>query len=105
MRFCENCGSFMQRGSSGFECPKCGDEIIADSIEVKRTKKETVEPVYVVENPGNSGPVVNQNCPQCDGTKAYRKVLTTQGEHAGVKQDRSVERYACVECGHIWVKS
>ena len=78
---------------------------MAETIEIKREKRSTAEPVYVIDSFDNSGTVVNQNCPQCDGNEAYRKVIMTQGEHAGVKQDRSVERYTCAKCGHIWVRS
>jgi hypothetical protein len=26
------------------------------------------------------------------------------GEHAGVRQERSMERFTCAKCGHSWTK-
>jgi DNA-directed RNA polymerase subunit M/transcription elongation factor TFIIS len=105
MEFCQSCGSFMRTTPQGYLCHNCGTEVEADTIEVKRDKRSQAEPVYVMGGAMPTNPIVNQSCPRCDFTKAYRMVLTTQGEHAGVKQDRSVEKYTCVECGHTWTQS
>jgi len=105
MEFCQSCGSFMNTSPQGYLCPKCGSEIEADEIEVKREKKPQAEPVYVMDGSNTTNPIVNQTCPRCDSTEAYRIVLTTQGEHAGVKRDRAVEKYTCVECGHAWTQT
>ena len=106
MRFCDRCGAFLQASSEGLiKCPKCGHVAEADVIQMKRNGKEVVDPVYVVGRPGKNDLPVNQTCPSCGHTEAYRTVLTTQGEHAGVKQDRSVERYRCAECGHTWIRN
>jgi DNA-directed RNA polymerase subunit M/transcription elongation factor TFIIS len=105
MEFCQSCGSFMRTNPQGYICPNCGAEVEADAIEVKRERKSQAEPVYVMDGSKTINPIVNQSCPHCDSTEAYRMILTTQGEHAGVKQDRSVEKYTCVECGHTWTQS
>ena len=104
MRFCDSCGSFMGTTAQGYLCPKCGVEVEADTIEFNRERRPRAEPVYEMKGSKTMSPVVNRDCPRCDSKEAYKMVLTTQGEHAGVKQDRSVERYTCVECGHSWVK-
>jgi DNA-directed RNA polymerase subunit M/transcription elongation factor TFIIS len=104
MRFCDSCGSFMGTTAQGYLCPKCGAEVEADTREVNRERRPRVEPVYEMKGSKTTSPTVNRDCPRCDSKKAYRTVLATQGEHAGVKQDRSVERYTCVECGHSWVQ-
>ncbi len=103
MRFCDSCGSFMGMTTQGYLCPKCGTEVEADTIEVNRERRPRAEPVYEMKG-SKTRPAVNRDCPRCDSKEAYRTVLATQGEHAGVKQDRSVERYTCVECGHSWVQ-
>ena len=105
MRFCDRCGAFLQASSEGLRCPKCGHVAEADFIEVRRNGKGAVEPVYVVDKTENDAVPVNQTCPSCGNAEAYRTVLTTQGEHAGVKQDRSVERFRCAECGHTWIRN
>ncbi len=76
----------------------------ADTMEVRREKRPRIEPVYEMDSSKSTSPVVSRDCPLCDSKEAYRTVRVTQGEHAGVKQDRSVERYTCVECGHSWVQ-
>ena len=104
MNFCSQCGSFMQLHGYGYVCRKCGEKIETHTIVVKREKKQSVEPVYVVENHFIDSPIVSQQCPNCRSRDAYRELLVSQGEHAGVKQDRVIERYKCVECGHIWIR-
>jgi DNA-directed RNA polymerase subunit M/transcription elongation factor TFIIS len=105
MEFCLSCGSFMRTTPQGYLCQNCGTEVKADTIEVKREKRLQAEPVYFADGSKTTTPTVNQSCPRCDSKKAYRMVLATQGEHAGVKQDRAVEKYTCVECGHAWTQS
>ena len=104
MRFCDGCGSFMGTTPQGYLCPKCGARVETDTIEVKREGRPRIEPVYEMDRSKTTRPVVNRDCPRCDFKEAYRTVLVIQGEHAGVKQDRSVEKYSCVECGHNWVQ-
>ena len=104
MRFCDSCGSFMETTPRGYLCPKCGAETEADTIKVRRERRPLVEPVYEMNGTTTTRPVVNRECPRCDSKEAYRMVLATQGEHAGVKQDRSVEKFTCIECGHNWVR-
>jgi DNA-directed RNA polymerase subunit M/transcription elongation factor TFIIS len=105
MRFCERCGSYMERTTKGLVCPKCGNEVFQDVIEIRRVEKPSAEPVYVVENIVDGSLKVAQKCPNCGYGEAFRIVLTTQGEHAGVKQDRSVERFTCAKCHHTWTRS
>ena len=105
MKFCDKCGAFLQASSEGLTCSKCGHVAETDIIEVRRNGKEAVASVYVVKNSEKDAVMVNQTCPSCDHAEAYRTVLTTQGEHAGVKQDRSVERFRCAECGHTWTRN
>ena len=104
MMFCERCGAFLQASSKGMRCPNCGYVAETDVIEVRRNGSGSAEPVYVMDNSETEDAPVNQTCPSCGHTEAYRTVLTTQGEHAGVKQDRAVERFTCAECGHTWMK-
>ena len=105
MKFCERCGSFLQRTAMGLTCPRCGNEVPMEVLEVRRTDRPPAEPVYVVESIGEDAPKVGQTCPRCGNNEAYRTLRTTQGEHAGVKQDRSVERFTCTVCHHTWTRS
>ncbi|MCW4050927.1 MAG: hypothetical protein NWE89_14455 [Candidatus Bathyarchaeota archaeon] len=102
VEFCDRCGSFMKASTKGYECPRCGWIKIADVIEVKTGPETEAEPVYVMS--GTEGAtVVQRNCPSCGHTEAYRNITVALGEHAGVSNDRSVEKYRCTKCGHSWV--
>lgn len=105
MRFCERCGAFLEVTNGGLRCQRCGLLASTEVIEVRRNGSGTAEPVYVMDGSRDTDDPVNQTCPECGHTEAYRSVRTTQGEHAGVKQDRAVVRYRCAECGHIWSRN
>lgn len=105
MKFCDICRAFLPASSEGLICPKCGHVAETDVIEIRRNGKGAAEPVIVMDSPERDTSPVNQTCPSCGHAEAYRTVLTTQGEHAGVKQDRSVERFRCAECGHTWTRN
>lgn len=102
IEFCDRCGSFMQQAKGGYECPRCGWTKLAGLIEVKTGPESEPEPVYVMS--GTEGAiVVDRTCPRCGNREAYHTITVALGEHAGVNTDRSVERFRCTECGHIWV--
>ena len=105
MKFCERCGSYIERTTGGLKCPKCGNEIHTEEIEVKRERRPPLEPIFFINNKGDEAPKVNFPCPHCGNKKAYRLVYSSQGEHAGVKHDRIVERLRCTKCNHTWTKS
>ena len=102
MQFCDRCGSFMERTVRGFECPRCGFEVHPDVIEIRIGSEEEPEPVYVMSGLDDTMKV-NQICPRCNHHLAYRQITVVIGEHAGVKTDRSVEKFRCADCGHTWV--
>ena len=90
--------------AQGYLCSKCGSIAGNAIIEVRRERRPRVKPVYAMEGTKAMKPIVNRDCPRCDSKEVYMTVLATQGEHAGVKQDRSFEKYTCVECCYIWVQ-
>ncbi len=102
MQFCERCGSFMEKTARGYECLRCGYELRPDVIEYRTGSDEEPEPVYVMTG-GDDAVKVKQICPRCGFNEAYRQITVAIGEHAGVKSDRSVEKFRCAECGHTWV--
>ena len=102
VEFCERCGSFMQTGGRGYECPRCGWEKPTDVIEMKTGPENDVEPVYVMSGLDDAIKVT-RTCPSCRNLEAYRNITVALGEHAGVKSDRSIERFKCGKCGHTWI--
>ena len=104
MKFCDKCGTYMKKTYDGFICPRCGHNIETDSFDVKRPEKTAPEPIYILDSKKSQDRTVTQSCPNCNSNEAYRTILTTQGEHAGVKQDRTIERYTCVKCHNTWIK-
>jgi DNA-directed RNA polymerase subunit M/transcription elongation factor TFIIS len=102
VEFCDRCGSFMQMGDNGYECPRCGWQKIAMVIAMKTGPDNEAEPVYVMSGLDDAIKV-QRICPSCGHGEAYRNITVAIGEHAGVKSDRSVERFKCAKCGHTWV--
>lgn len=102
VEFCDRCGSFMRQAIKGYECPRCGWIKLIDVIEVKTGPEKEAEPVYVMSGTDDTMKV-NRKCPMCNNPEAYKTLTVAIGEHAGVKSDRSVERFKCTKCGHIWM--
>ena len=100
MKFCEKCGTFMKLNSVGYVCSKCGIVEHIDQIKVKREEKKNLETVFIIDEKEKNNFKVNYLCPHCGYKEAYKVVLTTQGEHAGVKQDRYLVKYTCTKCGY-----
>ena len=101
MKFCDKCGSYMKWDNGRLVCSKCGSEESLEKREFRRVKLES-EPVYVAEKPREEAGLVARSCPECKHEKAIRKAYSIQGEHAGVKRDRFVERFRCANCGYTW---
>jgi DNA-directed RNA polymerase subunit M/transcription elongation factor TFIIS len=104
MKFCEKCGSYMQETKKGFSCTRCGNEISTEIIEVKKIEQRDSTPIDVVDQAEQDYAKVNETCPHCGNPEAFRTTSFVSGEHAGVRQERSVERFTCTKCGHIWAR-
>jgi DNA-directed RNA polymerase subunit M/transcription elongation factor TFIIS len=102
LKFCEKCGLIMIPGTKGYQCNECGyiDEI--KNISYKVRNKSKPEPVYFVKEE-REAITVNRKCSSCGNNEAYRYTSITMGEHAGVKSERSLERYRCTKCGNTWI--
>ena len=104
MKFCEKCGAYMRATKDGLECTKCKYKVLSESIEVKTLAPEETPPIVVVSDSTTERVVVNEPCPKCENSEALRNMSFISGEHAGVRQERSVERFTCTKCGHVWTK-
>jgi len=68
-----------------------------------KRRNDTENTIYVVDNSLGGYLKVSHACPECGNPETYRLIAASSGEHAGVKQDRAVERYKCVKCLHSWI--
>jgi DNA-directed RNA polymerase subunit M/transcription elongation factor TFIIS len=87
----------------GYVCPKCGYKIQynLDVIKIRRPEEEIPEPIYIGGGKEDSL-IVQRSCPECSNPEAYQSITVTIGEHSGVKTDRSIIRYKCTKCFHVW---
>jgi hypothetical protein len=88
----------------GYLCPKCGfqKKVNLDVISIRRLEKRP-EPIYSSGGKENSI-IVQRACPECKTPEAYQTITVAIGEHAGVNTDRSIIRYKCTECFHVWIE-
>lgn len=105
MIFCEKCGSYMYKSLGGFSCPKCGHKAHDQVIQVRRIDRHHSSSVDVVDNSEAEYVRVRETCPQCGNSEAFRTVSAVSGEHAGIRQERSIERLKCTKCQHSWSKT
>ena len=94
----------MRATKDGFQCTKCGYIILSESVEVKTIEQHVPSPIAVIGESEAEQAKVHETCPMCGNPEAFRSISFVSGEHAGVRQERSMERFKCTKCGHIWTK-
>jgi DNA-directed RNA polymerase subunit M/transcription elongation factor TFIIS len=94
----------MQAIKGGLQCTKCGNTVLAENVEVKTIEQEDIAPIEVVDESKVERAKVAETCPKCGNTEAVRMISFVSGEHAGVRQERSMERFTCTNCGHSWTR-
>ncbi len=104
VKFCEKCNSYMRETKMGFVCTRCGHTVKADIVEVKSISQSPVSIDVVTETKAEPTKIDNP-CPKCGNLEAFRELSVSSGEHAGVRQERSVERFTCAKCGHSWTQT
>ena len=105
MKFCEKCGSYMKAVKGGFKCTKCGFTTATEAVEVKTIEPREAPPIEVITATESEQAKVNETCPSCGNPEAVRSISFVSGEHAGVRQERSMERFTCTKCGHSWTQA
>jgi DNA-directed RNA polymerase subunit M/transcription elongation factor TFIIS len=102
MKFCEKCGSYMRGTSQGFVCSKCGHQVKTEIVDVVKINSRATSSVDVLDPSKMEYKKVAEVCPQCGNDEAFHSLGLVTGEHAGVRQERSMERFTCTKCGHSW---
>jgi DNA-directed RNA polymerase subunit M/transcription elongation factor TFIIS len=107
MKFCNICASRMKLSKQEYVCFKCGNVIRATNefIEVEKIKISELEPISTIDDSRKYFPKIERICPNCRHSKAFYWFSTVNGEHAGVKQERTIEHFMCTECQHTWTFS
>ena len=102
-KFCEKCGSYMRETPAGFVCSKCGNQVKAEIVDVVRIEPRPSSAVVdVLDSSKLEYNKISAVCPRCDNREAFHSLGLVSGEHAGVRQERSMQRYTCTKCGHSW---
>ncbi len=92
----------MRATTDGFRCTKCDNVVSGHEVELKQIEHDEGQPIEVVEDVDSGSTRVNETCPLCGNSEAFRSTSFVSGEHAGVRQERSLQRYTCTKCGHAW---
>ena len=103
MKFCEKCGSYMKGTPDGFVCSKCGYRIKTEIVDVVKIESNQSSAVVDVLDPSKfEYRKVAEICPRCGNKEAFHSFGLVSGEHAGVRQERSMQRFTCTKCGYSW---
>jgi DNA-directed RNA polymerase subunit M/transcription elongation factor TFIIS len=103
MKFCEKCSGYMKGTKDGYVCTKCGQRMESAIVDVIRIKPPD-NPAVVVDETKLDYAKVAESCPRCGNNEAFHSLGLISGEHAGVRQERTMERFVCTKCGHSWNK-
>jgi DNA-directed RNA polymerase subunit M/transcription elongation factor TFIIS len=93
----------MTKTREGYICTKCGREDKAEVVEVTKINPAS-RPTDVLDPSKLEYMKVTEVCPKCGNTEAFHSLGFVSGEHAGVRQERAMERFTCTKCGHSWSK-
>jgi DNA-directed RNA polymerase subunit M/transcription elongation factor TFIIS len=67
--------------------------------------QEAIAPVAVVNSTLQEQRRVHRPCSQCGNPEAFSWLSQIDGEHAGVKQERTLKRFQCTRCFQTWTES
>jgi len=95
----------MKGTKDGYVCSKCGNRTEAPIVDVIKIKPPDSPAVVLDMEPEKQEYAkVTETCPRCGNAEAYHSLGLVSGEHAGVRQERTMERFVCTKCGHTWTR-
>lgn len=71
----------MRATKGGLQCTKCGNKVLADTLEVKTLEQREVSPIAVVSDSETEHAKVTETCPVCGNPEAVRNISFISGEH------------------------
>ena len=93
----------MRETPAGFVCSKCGNQVKAEIVDIRKIDTRNGSAVVdVLDSSKLEYNKVSAVCPRCGNHEAFHSLGLVSGEHAGVRQERSMQRYTCTKCGHSW---
>ena len=97
----------MERTKEGFRCSRCGYLLEEETAPRKDSfsKRKPLDQVIILESGQDSYVKVLRECPKCGNEEAFRWFSGIDGEHAGVRRERTVEHFRCTKCHHSWAES
>jgi len=93
----------MIKTRGGYVCTKCGNETKTEIVEVTKIQP-TGKATDVIDPSKLEYLRVTETCPKCGNDEAFHTLGFISGEHAGVRQERAMEKFTCTKCGHSWSK-
>ena len=93
----------MSKTRDGYVCTKCRRETKVEIVEVTKLR-QAEKPTDILDPTRLEYLKVNETCPKCGNNEAFHSLGFISGEHAGVRQERAMERFTCTKCGHSWSK-
>jgi DNA-directed RNA polymerase subunit M/transcription elongation factor TFIIS len=93
----------MTSTKEGYICPKCGfSKIVKPEIHIVREKATDKSSIYVLGESTTDHSKVSRQCPDCGNNEAFYWFSGVAGEHAGIRQERTMQHFKCTKCGHSW---
>ncbi len=104
MEFCEKCGARMTSTKEGYVCPRCGiSKFAKPEVRIMKEKETDKSSIYVLGESTTDHSKISRRCPNCGNKEAFYWFSGVAGEHAGIRQERTVQHFKCTKCGHSWV--
>lgn len=106
MEFCKKCGTRLIVTKEGLLCRRCQVVVPSeDQGELKKEKRsDDTGRIYVITESAQEHARVSRSCPVCGNRKAFHWLSGISGEHAGVRQERTVQHFKCTKCSYSWTE-
>jgi len=93
----------MQVTPKGYVCSRCRNELVMEVVEIRRIEEQAATPVDFADEESEADRTkVSQECPRCGNAEAFKTASFVSGEHAGVRRERSIQRFKCTKCHYSW---
>ncbi len=93
----------MTSTKEGYVCPKCGvSKLVKPGVQMVREKERNKSSIYVLGESTTDHSKMSRRCPSCGNKEAFYWFSGVAGEHAGIRQERTIQHFKCTKCGYSW---